>query len=265
MEPESLAIGEMNREIFGCPICQRPLAVGARRCPGCRTRLVMGRPIRRVAALASLGVTGFVAIAVAAVTLVSVTQALAARASAGEGPGPVATPGPSIPAGGPSTGGPTAVLVPLRTRSALDQSVAINTRLLDGSARLHAALARTSLDSVAVAGILRDVASDATFGTGLVPRIAAWSEAETVAAELDDLYSAIRTQARAGLSASLTNERAYRAAAQRMVTVLRRVPVVTTGVRTLVTDAGLVLPSLPELPSPAPSLTSARGVRAQSA
>jgi hypothetical protein len=252
--PDELAIGEVDQEIFGCPVCQRPLAVGATRCPGCRTRLLMGRPLRRVAALSALGVAGTAATLVAAVTLMSVIQALAARASAGDGLDPVVTPAPSVPAGGPTTGGPRpAASVSIATRVALDQSVAINVRMLDGAARLRAALGRPTVDSVAVAGILRDLASDATFGTGLVPRIATWSDARDVADELGDLYTAIRTHARAGLSASLTNSRAYRAAAQRMVTVLRRVPTATTNIRTLVTDAGLVLPSLPDLPNPAPS------------
>ncbi|MFL5680350.1 MAG: hypothetical protein ACJ77B_07095, partial [Chloroflexota bacterium] len=36
--PEPLVIGEPDKNIFNCPVCARPLTVGAARCPGCRTR-----------------------------------------------------------------------------------------------------------------------------------------------------------------------------------------------------------------------------------
>ena len=42
---ESLAIGEIDQTVFDCPRCSRPLAVGTRRCPGCRTRLMAGVPL----------------------------------------------------------------------------------------------------------------------------------------------------------------------------------------------------------------------------
>ena len=40
--PASIAIGEIDQTIFDCPSCSRPLALGDRRCPGCRTRLLHG-------------------------------------------------------------------------------------------------------------------------------------------------------------------------------------------------------------------------------
>jgi len=52
---ESLAIGEINQTVFDCPVCARPLAVGARRCPGCGTRLLLGIQAGKASVLAGLG------------------------------------------------------------------------------------------------------------------------------------------------------------------------------------------------------------------
>ena len=52
---EALAIGQDEQEIFNCPGCGRPLALGTRRCPGCRTLLVMEVRLRRVARFVGLG------------------------------------------------------------------------------------------------------------------------------------------------------------------------------------------------------------------
>jgi hypothetical protein len=198
----------------------------------------------------AVGIVGAVALVVTLATLISVTQALGARAGSVNEPAPAAstTPGGSI--GGSASPEGQARGVPPRSRGALDQSAAINAHFLDGSARLMSALARADIDSVAVASILRDLASDATFGADLVSRVGAWDKAALVAADLDDLYAAVRSTARSGLAASLTNDGAYRAAAQRMVTVLRRVPTVNKAILDLATTAGLDLPSLARSATP---------------
>jgi hypothetical protein len=49
--------------------------------------------------------------------------------------------------------------------------------------------------------------------------------------------------------ASLTNDRAYRLAGQRMLTVLHRIGALNAGIRTLADSAGVDLPSLPEAPA----------------
>src|SRR5690242_8687534 len=51
----ALAIGEIGQTVFDCPSCSRPPAMGARRCPGCRTRLVLGVPVSKVSVFASTG------------------------------------------------------------------------------------------------------------------------------------------------------------------------------------------------------------------
>jgi hypothetical protein len=51
----SFAIGEINQTVFDCPTCSRPLALGTRRCPGCRTRLVLGVPMSKAMIFATAG------------------------------------------------------------------------------------------------------------------------------------------------------------------------------------------------------------------
>lgn len=253
-EPDSLAIGEIDREIFGCPVCNRPLAVGTSRCPGCRTRLVMGVPMRRVSVFVALGTTGAIAIVLTGVTLLSVVQAFAIRGGGSEAN---PTPAPTSPTRPTPGGGPTANRVPSVVRSALDQAAATNLRLAAATPQLKAALSRSNLDGPLVAAILRDLAADATRGADLLARVGSWSEADAVTAELEALYRDVRATARTGLAASMTNDRAYRAAAQRMVSVLHRVGPVNQGIQTLATTIGFELPSLPGTQSPGPTLSGA--------
>ncbi|HEY7522114.1 MAG TPA: hypothetical protein VH720_00470, partial [Candidatus Limnocylindrales bacterium] len=83
--------------------------------------------------------------------------------------------------------------------------------------------------------------------------------ADAVATDLELLYRDVRASARGGLAASLTNDRAYRAAGQRMLTVLHRIGPLTAGIRTLADSAGLDLPSLPEIPAASPAEAAAGG------
>ena len=53
--PESGAIGLPDTNIFLCPRCSRPLAVGVSRCAGCGTRLVAGVPLLKVSGFVALG------------------------------------------------------------------------------------------------------------------------------------------------------------------------------------------------------------------
>lgn len=259
-EPDELAIGEIDREIFNCPICSRPLARGAARCPGCRTRLVMGVPMRRVSLFVALGTTGAVAIALTAITFLSVLQAFASRGTTA-GPDPTAVSATQRPG---ATGLPRSV-VPVVVRSSLDQAAGINQRLAGAGAQLRAALGRRDLDSIAVAGLLRDLAADATHGADLIGRLRTWSDADVVASDLEAFYRDIRAVARAGLAASHTNDGAYRSAAQRMIAVLRRTGGVNLGIREFAETYAIDLPSMPGSASPQPSVTEAGSTSAQPA
>ncbi|HET8784531.1 MAG TPA: hypothetical protein VFM38_02770, partial [Candidatus Limnocylindrales bacterium] len=48
-------IGTRDTNIFLCPSCTRPLAVGVSKCAGCGTRLVRGVPLLKAAGFAGLG------------------------------------------------------------------------------------------------------------------------------------------------------------------------------------------------------------------
>ena len=49
------AIGEFEPTTFACPACTRPLAIGARRCPGCGTRFIMRVELRRASLFIGFG------------------------------------------------------------------------------------------------------------------------------------------------------------------------------------------------------------------
>ena len=56
------AIGAPDANIFLCPRCTRPLAVGVSRCAGCKTRLVAGVPLLKVSGFVGLGMIAGLAI-----------------------------------------------------------------------------------------------------------------------------------------------------------------------------------------------------------
>jgi hypothetical protein len=241
---DAIPIGEADSEIFGCPVCERPLAVGTTRCPGCRTHLVLGRPMRKVVFYTILGTAGVLTVALTLVTLLSVVQAMSARGTDNDLRPSAAPSGPTT-----TAGPPPATHVSANARSALDGSVMVNRRLAASGALLRTALVRKDLDSFAVAGLLRDLAADATYGADLIARLRPWTDAGVVASDLERLYLDVRSTARGGLVASLTNDRAYRLAGQRMLTVLHRIGALNAGIRTLADSAGVDLPSLPEAPA----------------
>src|SRR5687767_2994064 len=54
-EAEPLAIGAVDRDVFACPSCMRPLRVGTSRCFGCDARLVLGIASQKAALLLATG------------------------------------------------------------------------------------------------------------------------------------------------------------------------------------------------------------------
>src|SRR6188508_3114404 len=52
---ERISIGEIEPTVFSCPNCQRPLAIGARHCPGCRTHLVNGVQLGKASLFVTFG------------------------------------------------------------------------------------------------------------------------------------------------------------------------------------------------------------------
>jgi hypothetical protein len=242
----TMAIGEEDPNIFACPVCMRPLATGVHRCPGCRTRLVMGVPMRRASAFVATGLLVGVVIAG------GILAGVGAIAGAGR-------PGPSQPAVGvvPSastsptaaptpSAAPTPVLpdVPPTARAALGQVGTLHVRLLEGAVDLQTHLAAPVLDTSAVARTLRSMNSNAAFGLDIAKRLATWDAATPLAADLTVLYEDVRATAREGLAASVRNSAAYEAAATEMLALVADLESLDADARALALTADVDLPSL---------------------
>jgi len=242
---ESLAIGEINQTVFECPKCARPLAIGVRRCPGCRTRLVMGVPLAKVSAFTSLGLILGIALGVTVsfglniVRAAAVTPAVGAIAShpvtpgGGGGTVPTASPTTALPA-------PTSDIPPM-SRSALAQAIGVNGRLGAGAAALRAALGARDFDASTVAETLRSLSADSVFGQQLAGRLVTWPGSAGLAAKLDTLYDSIHQTATESLVASVRDEAAYRAAANKMLDVLKGLIAVDAEADALAGRIGLVI------------------------
>lgn len=257
--PVALPIGDDDSDIFSCPSCARPLATGARRCPGCGTRLLMGVQAARASVFVALGLAvGLMIGAVVGVVAVTPTPADPAQTGASAVPavpgasGLAAASAPAIPPA--ATSAPANPAVPPAARTALTQTATMNARLVTGLPTLEAALAAPTLDTGAVAGVLRSMTADAAFAKDVAAKLRGWPAAASVGAALGTFYEDIRATALDGLAASLGNEAAYRAAAQRMVGILYGLAPLDAASRDIAREAGLTLPAvnLPEAPAPVP-------------
>ncbi len=250
---ESLAIGEIDQTVFACPACARPLALGARHCPGCGTRLIMGVQARRASLFVGLGLVGGIVVsgllgATASALDGARRDADAAAAAALEASNalpsipptaaPSASPSPSIATGTTST-------VPALSRSALGQAAALHDRLATSSSSLATALDQESFDTFAVSQMLRATSADAVVGLQLTPHIGAWTGGSALSADLRSFYLAIQATAAEGLSASIRNETAYRAAAENMTDLLAGLGAVDAQLRDVAGRAGVTLPLTP--------------------
>ena len=131
-----IAIGAPDENIFLCPRCARPLAVGVSRCPGCRTRLVAGVQLLKVIGFVGIGVAAGIvlfgglvfAIAFAAAPVDTTVPSPAPQASAAVVPSAV-----PVPSAAPV---PVEPLAPPAALAALQQSALVNQRLLADADRL---------------------------------------------------------------------------------------------------------------------------------
>lgn len=232
------AIGDADSHVFNCPACARPLSDGTSRCPGCGTRLVLGVTVKRAGAILGLGfvfgvlIGGFVTAAVITLTL--------KQPAVATGPDVV----PTRP-GNTSTGPDTRVAtVPAGAVTALRGAAIVNSRITVDAAVLATALKTKGTSTVEVARALRALAADAALGNDLVAQIGRWPEAGPVMTQLDTFYGAMAATARDGLRASLTDNKAYRAAGTRMMKVLASLPGVDAATRVLAAGIGQELPPL---------------------
>jgi hypothetical protein len=252
-----LAIGEIDQTVFDCPKCSRPLAVGARRCPGCRTRLVLGMPLTKASVFASTGlaiglVVGGVGGAVFGLTQVVPAPAApivvpsAAPGGGGSGAGSSSLPRASaLPGGGGSTSG-----MPSISSSALVQAVTVNQRLGSASGVLSAAVAASKFDAQGVAQTLRTISADTVYGRQLADMVASWSGSAVLGTDLGTLYDSIHDTAAEALTVSVTDPTAYRQAAKAMVRLLASLSSMETQMEELAVSNGVSLPLPSAVPAP---------------
>jgi hypothetical protein len=241
--PESVAIGAPDANIFLCPRCSRPLAVGVGRCAGCGTRLVAGVPLVKVSGFVALGLAAGLAVGggIVAVAMSGVQPASVPIAQPPVAVVPSAVPpAPNVTAAPP----PVAPLVPPAALSALRQSTVVNQRLLADADLLATALAAEQPSSAEIAQLLRGLASTASYGDRLAPAVAKWDDGEAVSVALAAFYASIASVADQGLSASLTNERAYVDAGREMLALMEGLTDLDAASRGLATSADVQLPPL---------------------
>jgi hypothetical protein len=244
-----LAIGVADAQIFDCPACRRPLAVGTSRCPGCRTRLVGG--IRATKA------GGYVATGLMLGLIIGTGGTAAVLTLARPVEAPIVEPLPSVatlPSAAPVVTAapvvdPAPPAIPAGARSALRQSTLIDARLVADADRLGAALAAKA-STAELARILRSMAADATVGERLAEELAGWSDSATVAAGLTEAYAAVGATAASGTHASLSNARAYQKASRDMLAVVDGITALDVDIRALAVTAGVELPVSDEAPTP---------------
>jgi hypothetical protein len=243
------AIGEADANIFNCPRCARPLAVGNSRCAGCGLRMVAGVPLTRVSGFVAAGlllgllVGGGLVAAMSALTRPVDQPVAQAPTTVIPSAAPVA---PVAPVAAPVVD----PAVPAAAVSALRQSTTLNQRLLVDADRLAAALASDRPSGAEIAPLLRALASTASFGDRLAPNVAQWADATAVSDSLATFYAAVGRVAEEGLAASVQNNRAYVDAGKRMLAVLDQVTDLDAASRTLAASADIELPPLAPAPAP---------------
>ena len=134
--------------------------------------------------------------------------------------------------------------VPAPALTALRRSTTVNQRLLVDADQLARALAARDPSPADIAPLLRNLAATASFGDGIASTVGTWDEAADLSAALASFYGSIDRIAQDALTASITNDRAYKDGATRMLAVLDRLAGLDAETRALATTAGLDLPPL---------------------
>jgi hypothetical protein len=235
--PEPLAVGEVEENVFNCPNCARPLALGANQCPGCGTHLIVGVKAKLAFAFVVVGLVAGLMLGGGAMLVVGgrpsvasgeVTGAEAASGNGGTVAGASAS--PRLPAD---------LGIPSQAVSALRQAAVINGRLSGYAADLDRALASKSTKGIVIAKVLRAVSSDVIFGIAVAPTIAPWPAAADLSTDLASFYAKVRDAAQSGLKASVSDSPAYRLAGKRMAALLKKLTSLEARANELVTDTGL--------------------------
>jgi hypothetical protein len=241
-----IPIGEADANIFNCPACARPLAVGTSRCPACSTRLIDGVRATRAAVFIAIGflVGGIVGAGLGGVVALAATAEPAAIVEPNTNATPSGAPLASAPVLAPD---PT---VPASALAALHQTTLLNQRIVIDAERLEAAVKAKTPSAVEIARVLRVLAASAGFGDRVAPDVADWSDGATLSEGLVEFYATIGTTARDGLSASVNNRSAYVKAGRSMLSVLGGLDDLDAEARVLAAWAQFALPPLEPTPAP---------------
>jgi len=262
---DQLAIGEIDQTLFDCPDCGRPLALGARRCPGCGSFLVRSVLLRKAALFVATGfllgglagagggfalggaLAGAGGVAAGAGPTSSAAPSVSPAASTGAtGPtptAPAASTAPATPA--PSSGSASAGTLPFAVRSAFTQLLAVDAKFADAEADLRAALAAPTFDANAVATTLRAVSAQTLFASQVAAQVAAWPGAGELGTTVVDYYANLHDAAATALDNSVRNAKAYQSAARAIAGLLGDRAEIDTAIRAAADAAGDPLPATP--------------------
>jgi len=254
---ERLSIGEIEPTVFSCPNCQRPLAIGARHCPGCRMHLVNGVLLGKASLFVTFGLIvgvtlggafgGMAMLGNNATRDAEIAAAVsAALEAANVRPVPVATAAPLATSHPLATVRPDGA-VPGLARAAIVQAATLNAELAAAVPVLQSALAARNFDAYPVFQALRSVSGNAVTGRQLAAHIGSWADGSELETSLATFYTTIQTTASEGLGASIHNEAAYKAAATAMLQLLGGLGAVDAQLRDAAGDAGVTIPA-PEAP-----------------
>jgi hypothetical protein len=241
---ERAAIGEADANIFNCPRCSRPLAVGNSRCAGCGLRMVAGVPLGRVSGFVAAGLILGLLVGGGSVFAVTTLTRPTDKPVAQVPTTVVPTTAPVAPSAAAPVVNPAVPAIPAAAASALRQSTTLNQRLLADADRLAVALGSDRPSGAEIAPLLRALASTASFGDRLAPNVAQWPDGVAVSEGLATFYAAVGRIADEGLTASVKNDRAYVDAGRRMLVVLDQVTALDAASRSLAGSAELELPPL---------------------
>ncbi len=256
---DSMAIGEINQTVFDCPNCSRPLAIGTRRCPACRTRLALGVPLSKATIFATGGLAVGVLLGSVAGFVVAATQVIPAPLPVAVLPSaapitapsaaPVTLPSAVPVATAPAPSAATDTSMPPIVRSALVQAITVNQRLSAASEALRASLSSpSSFDASEVAQLLRSVSADSVYGMEIVDRVSGWPASATLGDDLAGAYGSIHDSATETLVYSVRDTSAYRDGARAMVRLLSGLGAVDSQARDLAVAQGAELPDPSALP-----------------
>jgi DNA-directed RNA polymerase subunit RPC12/RpoP len=239
---QAQAIGEADAYVFNCPACARPLSNGTMKCPGCGSRLIMGVLVKRAGAILVLGIAIGVVVGGGLMGSIAMLSASATATAIEQPVATVPTTAPVAPA--VPTAAPPLAAAPQTAISALSGTAVVNGRITVDAVTLKTTLATRGVSTIEIARAIRSLAADAALGMDLTGRMAPWTDARHVTAELDTFYRSMASAARDGLRASLTDAGAYRASATAMLATIEDLGSVDASSRELAATVSLELPPI---------------------